>query len=44
MPIRSRIGRALKHLFSRGSQNPIRYAFPDGSSGEDNDDILANAA
>jgi len=36
--------KSVKHLFTRGSQNPIRYAFPDGSAGDDSDDTLANAA
>jgi len=27
--------KSVGHLFARGSQNPIRYAFPDGSTDED---------
>ena len=36
--------KSVGHLFSRGSQNPIRYAFPDGSTDEDTEDLSSQAA
>ena len=44
-PVRERyLRKSVEHLFTRGSRNPIRYAFPDGSTSEDSDDALANVA